>query len=30
MTDTDGLILIDVTPGSGADFDSAFLKRIGH
>lgn len=30
MSDTDGLILIDVTPGSGADFDSSFLQRIGH
>jgi hypothetical protein len=30
MSEPQGMILIDVTPGSGADFDRSFLERSGH
>jgi hypothetical protein len=30
MTERLGLILIDVTPGTGGEFDRSFLERTGH
>jgi hypothetical protein len=30
MNEPQGTILIDITPGSGADFDRSFLQRSGH
>ena len=30
MTERLGLILLDVTPGSGGEFDRSFLERTGH
>jgi hypothetical protein len=30
MNEPQGTILIDITPGSGAEFDRAFLHRAGH
>jgi hypothetical protein len=30
MSERDGMILIDVTPGSGGEFDRSFLQRSGH
>jgi hypothetical protein len=30
MDESRGTILIDITPGSGAEFDRSFLQRTGH
>jgi hypothetical protein len=30
MKEPHGMILIDVTPGSGGEFDRSFLERTGH
>ena len=30
MNEPQGTILIDITPGSGAEFDRSFLQRTGH
>jgi hypothetical protein len=30
MNEAHGMILIDVTPGSGEEFDRSFLERTGH
>jgi hypothetical protein len=30
MNELQGMILIDVTPGSGGEFDRSFLERTGH
>ena len=30
MTERLGLILLDVTPGTGGEFDRSFLERTGH
>jgi hypothetical protein len=30
MNEPHGMILIDVTPGSGGEFDRSFLERTGH
>jgi hypothetical protein len=30
MDESQGTILIDITPGSGAEFDRSFLQRTGH
>jgi hypothetical protein len=30
MNEPQGMILIDVTPGSGGEFDRSFLERSGH
>jgi len=30
MNEPDGMILLDVTPGSGEEFERSFLERTGH